>query len=142
MTEQVKCLEPTATVDVAAKTMKDNNIGPVPIVDSVNDMHVVGIVTDRDLAIKVLASDMDARATRVEDVMTADPITCHSQDDVEEALRLMEECRVRRIPVVDENERLVGIIAQADIATRLGEASKTAEVVEEISKDEPKLRHH
>lgn len=141
MTKRPKFHEPDTTVDIVAQTMKDSNIGPVPIVDAADTMHLVGIVTDRDLTVKVVASDKRAKDTHVKDVMTVEPITCHPDDSVERALQLMEECQVRRIPVIDEEKRLVGIIAQADIATRLKEADKTAEVVEEISKDEPKQPH-
>lgn len=141
MTERPKYHEPTATVDMVARTMKENDIGPVLIVDTADSMRIVGIVTDRDLAIKVLAEDRDAHKTQVKDVMTVNPITCHPSDNVKDALRMMEECQVRRIPVVDDEKRLVGIIAQADIATRLNKPNKTAEVVEEISKNEGNQPH-
>jgi len=141
MTNELKFHEPTATVDMVARTMKDHDIGPVPIVDAADTMHLVGIVTDRDLAVKIVASNKNAKQTKVKDVMTSDPISCRPEDNVKHALRLMEECQLRRIPVVDSDERLVGIIAQADIATRLQKSEKTAELVEEISKNEPMLPH-
>lgn len=128
--------EPFATVEEVAKTMRDYNIGPVPIVDGANTMHIVGIVTDRDLVVKALASDMDISRTPIQQVMTTKPITCKVDDDIERALDLMEKCQIRRLPIVDNEQRLVGIIAQADIACRLNEPDQTAEFVEQVSKEE------
>jgi len=142
MTEKIKFHLPTTPVDLIAKTMKDSNVGPVPIVDSKSSMRLVGIVTDRDLAVKVVAEDKDSKSTDASDVMSPDPITCTPEDKIDRAIQLMEECQVRRIPVVDKDGRLVGIIAQADIATRLNKAKKTAEVVEEISKTPVKRPHN
>jgi CBS domain-containing protein len=99
---------PHDTVAEVARLMKDKDIGPVPIVQDRDGTQLVGIVTDRDLALKVVAEGLDPMTTRVSDVMTSDP-------------------------VVDKENRLVGIIAQADVATRMNEPEKTAEVVKEIS---------
>jgi len=94
---------------------------------------LVGIVTDRDLAIKVVAEGRDLQNTRVEEVMTRKLITCYADEDVENAMKSMAQYQLRRIPVVGENMKLVGIISQADVATRMDEPEKTAEVVREIS---------
>lgn len=136
MTPKPKFHEPNVTVDVVAKTMKDSNVGPVPIVDSQDEMHLIGIVTDRDLALKIVASNKNPCAIAVQDVMSRDLLTCKKDDNIENALALMEKCQIRRIPVVDEDDRLVGIISQADIATRLKAKEKTAEMVTEISRDD------
>lgn len=132
MTADPLCHESSVSVGLVAKTMKENDIGPVPIVDSQN--HLIGIVTDRDLTVRVLATDRDGRATKVKDVMTSNPVACCEDDNIEYALKIMEQCQVRRIPVVDIENRLQGIISQADIATRLKIPSQTAEVVEEVSR--------
>jgi CBS domain-containing protein len=103
----------------------------------VNDKQtkkLAGIVTDRDLALKVVAEGLDPKQTKIEEVMTTGVQTCNPDDDVSNVLKLMEHHHVRRIPIVDDQDRLVGIIAQADVATRIDEAEKTHEVVEEISK--------
>jgi CBS domain-containing protein len=94
---------------------------------------LVGIVTDRDLAIKVVGEGRDPKNTKVEDVMTRKLVTCHADDNIENAMKAMAQYQLRRIPVVDENMKLVGIISQADVATRVDEPERTAEVVREIS---------
>ena len=123
-------------VSDVAKLMKDEDIGPVLIVDESNDgKRLVGIVTDRDLALKVVGEGRDPNSTRVEDVMTGSLVTCRADDDVENAVWAMAQNQLRRIPVVDDSGQLVGIISQADVATRLNEPQSTAEVVKEISRD-------
>lgn len=123
-------------VSDVAQLMKDEDIGPVLIVDDSNDgKRLVGIVTDRDLALKVVGEGRDPQNTRVEDVMTESLVTCRADDDVENAMRAMAQNQLRRIPVVDDSGQLVGIISQADLATRLNEPQSTAEVVKEISRD-------
>lgn len=134
MTPHPECCEPSTTIDAVAKTMRDKDIGPVPIVDSKASMHLVGIVTDRDVAVKVVGMGKDAKRTAVQEIMTPAPIKCNLDDDVKKAIRLMEEAQVRRIPIVDDKDKLVGIIAQADIAVRLSKTKKTGDLVEEISK--------
>jgi len=112
--------------------MKQEDVGPVLVVSDSNSNHLVGIVTDRDIALNVVAEGRDPYSTRVDSVMTSDPVVCHPDDDVSEAVKVMSEYQVRRIPVVDEEGCLVGIIAQADIARNTDE-QQVGEMVEEIS---------
>ena len=133
MTEDLVFCTPGDTVSKVAQLMKREDIGPVLIVDNERSKTLVGIVTDRDLAIKVVGEGRDPQKTRVEDVMTRKLVTCHADDDVDVAMKAMAQHQLRRIPVVDENMKLVGIISQADVATRVDEPEKTAEVVREIS---------
>lgn len=133
MTKDPVCCLPTDTVAVAAQSMKRDNIGPVPVVESKETQKLVGIVTDRDLALKVVAEGLDAKSTKVEAVMTRKVITCRADDDLQKALDAMSEHQLRRIPVVDDDDRILGIIAQADVATRVNQPEKTAEMVKEIS---------
>lgn len=133
MTPDPVCCLGTDTVDKAAKIMKMEDVGSVPVIDQERTRTLIGIVTDRDLAIHVVAEGLDPRTIRVEDVMTRDPVRCKLDEDVEEALDAMKDYQIRRIPVVDEQNRIVGIISQADVATRLKDSDETAEVVEEIS---------
>ena len=136
MTKDLVYSLPSDMVSDVAKLMKDEDIGPVLIVDDSNDgKRLVGIVTDRDLAIKVVGEGRDPNSTRVEDVMTGSLVTCRADDDVENAMRAMAQNQLRRIPVVDDSGQLVGIISQADLAIRLNEPQSTAEVVKEISRD-------
>ncbi len=133
MTRNPVCAVPDDTVANVARLMKDNDIGPIPIVDSQETKRLVGIVTDRDLAIKVVAAGRDPQMTPVKEVMTTSVITCRDDDDIETALDAMSTQQLRRIPVVDDGNMLMGIIAQADIATRMNSPEKTGEVVKEIS---------
>lgn len=134
MTKDPSCCLPTDTVFDAAQLMKSEDVGPIPIVNDKQTNKLAGIVTDRDLALKVVAEGLDPKQTKIEEVMTTGVQTCSPDDDVSNVLKLMEHHHVRRIPIVDDQDRLVGIIAQADVATRIDEAEKTHEVVEEISK--------
>jgi CBS domain-containing protein len=134
MTSDPKFCVTTETAFHAAQLMKSEDVGPIPIVSDRETKILKGIVTDRDLVLKVVAEARDPKTTRVEEVMTTTVATCRSDDDADEALGLMQQHQVRRIPIVDNDGRLVGIISQADVATRVDEPKKTAEVVEEISK--------
>jgi CBS domain-containing protein len=133
MTRNPVHARPDDTVAGVARLMKENDIGPVPIVEDDKSKRLVGIVTDRDLAIKVVAAGRDPQTTPVREVMTTTVITCRVDDDVETALDAMSTQQLRRIPVVEDGNKLVGIIAQADIATRMNSPEKTGEVVKEIS---------
>lgn len=133
MTSNPVSARPEDTVARVARLMKENDIGPVPIVDNENSRQLMGIVTDRDLAIKVVGEGRDPKTTRVSEVMTNNVVTCRDTDNIETALDAMSTHQLRRIPVVDDNNMLLGIIAQADIATRMNEPEKTAEVVRDIS---------
>ena len=134
MTKDPACCLPSDTAFDAAQLMKSEDVGPIPIVSDKQTKKLDGIITDRDLALKVVAEGLDPKTTTIESIMTTGVMTCHPDDDVTEALDLMEQHQVRRVPIVDDNDCLVGIIAQADIATRVDEPAKTHEVVEEISR--------
>jgi CBS domain-containing protein len=129
MTSQVKTCEPDATVMEVAKVMAQEDVGPVPIVE---EGRLTGIVTDRDIAVRVVAEGRDPSSTTVGEIASRDLVTVSPDDDLDSALEQLAQNQVRRIPVVD-GDRLVGIVAQADIA-RLGSDAKTGEVVEEISR--------
>ena len=134
MTEDPTCCLPSDPVNKVAQLMKSENVGSVPVVKDHQTKELVGIVTDRDLALQIVAEARDASVTKVEDVMTRGVTACRADDDLQKAVDEMAERQVRRIPVVDDSNRIVGIIAQADVATRIEAPKKTAEVVEEISK--------
>ena len=129
MTSNPKTIASESSVVEAAKIMRDENVGIVPIVEG---ERLVGTITDRDIAIKVVAEGKDARSTTVGQVASRDLVTVDPQQDLDEALRLMAQHQVRRLPVVEEDGRLVGILAQADVA-REASPQQTGRVVEEIS---------
>jgi CBS domain-containing protein len=134
MTSEVVTCSPDDSIVDVARLMKTEDIGPVLIVDN-DSRTLVGIVTDRDIVIKVIAEGQDVQSTRVGDVMSKKLVTCRAEDDVDVAINAMAQFQLRRIPVVEDNMRLVGIISQADVATRVGAPEKTAEVVKEISEE-------
>jgi len=134
MTKDPFCCEPADSAQTVAQLMRDRNVGAVLICESQETKRLVGIVTDRDLTLRIVAAGCDPKATCAGDVMTPELFTCSPEDDVQKALELMERHQVRRIPVVDQENRIVGIITQGDIAIRLRDPQKIAEVVVEVSK--------
>jgi len=137
MTRDPVCCLPDDSAAKAAQLMKNENIGSIPVIENEQSQALVGIVTDRDLTLAIVAEARDATATKVSEVMTRQVVTCLADDDFEKALGAMAEHQLRRIPVVDHDHRIVGIIAQADVATRLAEAEKIGEMVKEISQNHP-----
>lgn len=126
------CL-PTDNVITAAELMKRENIGSVPVVDNDQAQKLIGIITDRDLALKVVGEGLEAKSTKVETVMTRKVVTCRTDDELQVALDAMSENQLRRIVIVDNANKVLGIISQADVATRANQPEKTAEVVKDIS---------
>ena len=133
MTPDPVCCEPTDPVTRAAKIMKQHDVGSVPVVESQHSKRLLAMVTDRDLVVRVLADDRDVARATVGEAMSSSPVVCRVDDDVQKALQLMAERQLRRMPVVDQSGRLQGIIAQADIATRVRSDKQTGELVEAIS---------
>ena len=133
MTRNVVCCVPEDTLEHAATLMKMEDVGPIPVVESHAGRRLIGIVTDRDLVVKGIAEGLDVKSTSIREIMTDHPLACTEKDDVNDAVNLMADYQVRRVPVVDEGNHIIGIIAQADIAIRVGKAKKTGDVVGKIS---------
>jgi CBS domain-containing protein len=129
MTVKPRTVKAGDSIVDAAKLMKGEDAGIAPIVDG---EKLVGVITDRDIAIRVVAEGKDPQSTKVEEIASQNLVTIDPQQDLDEALRLMAQHQVRRLPVVEEDGKLVGIVAQADVA-RHADAARTGEVVEEIS---------
>ena len=129
MTSNPATVQADQTVVEAARIMRDKDTGIVPVVE--ND-QLTGTVTDRDIAVRVVAEGRDPESTSVREIASTDIVTVEPEHELSDALRLMAEHQVRRLPVV-ENDRLVGIVAQADVA-RESDDVQTGELVEEISK--------
>jgi CBS domain-containing protein len=134
MTENPRSIAASVSVVEAARLMREQHIGSLPITE---DEQLVGMLTDRDIATRVVAEAADLKTTSVADVYSRDLISVEPDSDLAEALQLMARHQVRRLPVV-ENGRLVGIVAQADIALR--ENEKTGELVGAISEPSEKER--
>jgi CBS domain-containing protein len=138
MTKNPVCCLPDDMVAKVAQLMQSENIGSIPVIENEQTQKLVGIVTDRDLALKIVAKGHDVKSTKVEAVMTRQVVTCRAGDDLQKALDAMAEHQLRRIPIVDNDNKIVGIIAQADVATRVNQPEKTAAMVKEISQSNAK----
>ena len=130
MTDSPRCVTPDTSVSDAAVLMESEDIGSLPILDG---ERLAGMVTDRDIVIRAIAKGKDPKGMHVRDIASDEVVTVHANDNLSDALQLMASRQVRRLPVVDENDRLVGVLAQADVAASAKEKS-VGEMVEEISK--------
>ena len=133
MTKNPVCCASNASIVDAARLMREENVGSIPVVENMLTRILIGIVTDRDLALKVVSEGHDPETVTVEDVMTRGIVTCYPDDDAQVALNAMADHQLRRIPIVDYENRILGIIAQADVATHINQPERTAAVVKEIS---------
>src|SRR4051812_37748011 len=139
MTRNPACVTPSATVREAAQVMLREEVGIVPVVEDNSDRQLIGVVTDRDIAIRCVAEGKGSEC-RVKEVMSSgDLATCSQSDDVDSVLDAMRAEKVRRIPIVDERGSLVGIVSQADVVLKAQKANRAESTIEEIS--EPGGRH-
>ncbi|HEU4586608.1 MAG TPA: CBS domain-containing protein [Gemmatimonadaceae bacterium] len=115
MTSNPACVTPEESARDAARLMKENDCGLIPVVESRESMRLVGVITDRDIAVR-LVGDGKGADTKVSEVMSRDPSCASPDTDVGEVERIMSERQVRRVPIVDSAGRLEGIVAQADLA--------------------------
>jgi CBS domain-containing protein len=129
MTSNPRGVETSTPVVEAARLMKSEDVGSLPVLDG---ERLVGMVTDRDIVLRVVAEGKDAESTTAGEIASTDLVTVDPQQELDEALRLMAQHQVRRLPVVEEDGRLVGILAQADVAKE-GKDAQTGQLVQEIS---------
>jgi CBS domain-containing protein len=129
MSQDADCVQASQSILDAAKELADRDVGAMPICG--DDDRLKGMLTDRDIVVKVLAQGKDPSSTKVAEIAEGKPVTIGADDSIEEALRTMSEHKVRRLPVIDGHD-LVGIISQADIARNLDD-EKTGDLVEAIS---------
>lgn len=129
MTSNPCSIDADKPVSYAAKMMRDEDVGLAPIVEG---DRLVGTLTDRDIATRVVAEGRDPESTTVREVASRDVVTVNPEQGLDEALRLMAEHQVRRLPVVEQNGRLLGVLAQADVAEH-ADPSDIGRMVEEIS---------
>jgi CBS domain-containing protein len=129
MTKNPRSIDADKSVTFAAKMLRDEDVGIAPIVEG---DRLVGTVTDRDITIRVVAEGKDPESTKVKEIASINLVTVDPRQDLDEALKLMAKHQVRRLPVIEEGGRLVGVVAQADVARNVDE-KQTGWVVEEIS---------
>jgi CBS domain-containing protein len=130
MTDRPRCVTSETPVSEAAQLMASDDIGSLPILDG---EQLAGVVTDRDIVIRAIAKGKDPRSLPVGEVASRELVKVHAEQELSDALELMASEQVRRLPVVDDDGRLVGILTQADVAVEAKEKA-VGEMVEEISK--------
>lgn len=130
MTTRPRCAAPDTTLSEVAELMEAEDVGAIPVVDG---ERLLGMVTDRDIVIRAIAKGKDPRETPVAQIASKDLVTLEPDQDLSDALKLMAQYQVRRLPVIEDEDRLVGVVSQADVAL-LAKEKATGEMVEEISK--------
>ncbi len=130
ITHDPEVIRPETALIEAAQKMKSLDIGMLPICDG---DRLVGVITDRDITVRGVAQGYDPKTARVQEVMTPEVIYCFDDEDVKEAAKKMEEKKVRRLPVLNREKRLVGIVSLGDLAVRTGKEKLAGEVLERVS---------
>ena len=129
MTRSPACCAPETTIDAVAKMMFDNDCGEIPVCDGTK---LIGVITDRDITLRAVATGMNPTRVPARDVMTKAVHTVQADADVDEALQLMEHRRVRRLPVTDHTGKVVGVLSQSDLAAKIP-PTQLAELVQVLS---------
>jgi CBS domain-containing protein len=130
MTRNVEVVSVGASLRDAARKMKDLDVGLIPVCDG---DRLKGVLTDRDITIRATADGRDPAKTKVSEVMSTDLAYCLEDQEVEEAVSVMEARQIRRLPVINQDKRLIGIVSLADIAVHVGDRDLSGETLEEIS---------
>ncbi len=133
MSRDPACCLVSDTAQTVAKILCDRNIGSMPVVADQQERKLVGMITDRDLCCSIVAQGLDPKTTQIKKLVTLSAFTCREGGNVETCERLMQEHQVRRIPIVDAEERVIGIVSQADLALR-DKGERVLKTVAEISK--------
>ena len=127
------CCLPSDSAQKVAQIMCDRNIGSVPVVLDHQSNEIVGVITDRDLCCSVNASGLDPKTTPIQKFVTLDPVTCRDGENIDKCEHAMQEHKVRRVPIVDGERQVIGIVSQADIALK-DRPEKVSRTVAEISR--------
>lgn len=131
MSTDVKIVAPTATVAAVARMMREKDIGMLPVGE---DDRLIGTITDRDITVKVTADGTPPEDVSVREVMSRSIIYCYQDQSVEEGAKLMGEMQIRRLPILDRNKRLVGIVSLGDIAERSANPNPAGEALSAVSR--------
>lgn len=134
MSSDPVCVTPDTLLNEAARLMDDRDVGMLPVVDADGSTKLVGLITDRDITVRHVAKGHNSDSCKVREAMSDDITTCRIDDDVADVMKAMGKEQVRRIPVVDERDMLVGVIAQADIIRRADNTTAADRAIQQISK--------
>jgi len=137
MNRNVRVVRPDANVRQAAQEMKSLDVGALPVCDG---QSLLGMITDRDIAIRAVAESKDPQNTRVSDIMSPEVVWCFEDASTEEVAAKMADHQVRRIPVVNRQKKLVGVVALADLATSQEDPDTKADTIEAVSEDSGRAR--
>ncbi|HET6603043.1 MAG TPA: CBS domain-containing protein [Xanthomonadaceae bacterium] len=133
MTANPTCCTPSTPLREVARMMVDCDCGEIPVVENEGSRHLVGVLTDRDITVRTVAQGINPLETTAGEVMTGSPISVTPATEMDDCCNLMEENRIRRVPVLDESGSLCGIVSLADVALRGRDRKDTLEVVKEVS---------
>lgn len=134
MTADPVCVTPETLIREAARLMGDRNVGMLPVVDGNGSHTLVGVITDRDIAIRHVAPGHDGDGCLVREAMSTNVATLAPDADVTHIMAMMQREQVRRIPIVNEDTAVVGVVSQADIARAVGDARATSKTFQQISR--------
>jgi CBS domain-containing protein len=134
MSSDPVCVTPDTLLNDAARLMDDRDVGMLPVVERDGSTRLVGLITDRDITVRHVAKGHKGSSCKVREAMSDDVTTCRTNDDVADVMNTMGKEQIRRIPVVDERDLLVGVIAQADIVRRVDDATAADRTIQAISK--------
>jgi CBS domain-containing protein len=130
MTPDVEIIHPDGMLREAAEKMSRLDIGPLPVCDGA---RLVGMLTDRDITVRAIAKGHDPNTTKVREVMTPEVVYCFEDQDIETAAQMMETRQIRRLPVLNRDKRLVGIVSPGDLAVGTGDRKLAGETLERVS---------
>lgn len=133
MTAEPVCVTPDTPIQEAARLMKDQNVGMLPVVQAEGSKQLIGVITDRDIALRHVAEGHTSTDCPVSEAMTEHVTTANPNSDVDDVMEIMGKEQVRRIPIVDERGELVGVVAQADVVLHAKDDKKAERTIEEIS---------
>ena len=133
MSQNPVCCLPTDNAQAVARMMCEQNVGLIPVVSDQQSKQLLGVITDRDLCCNLVARGLDPKATNIQNLITQHPFTCRDGENIEKCERLMQEHQVRRVPIVDGNNSVIGMVSQADLALK-EKPERLSKTVAEISK--------
>lgn len=130
MSRNVEVIHPHSVLQEAAGKMKSLDVGSLPVCDN---QRLIGVITDRDITLRAVADGRDPGATKVSDVMTPELIYCYDDEPVREAAKLMERYQIRRLPIINRDKQLVGIVSLGDLAVETSNEKLSGKVLEQVS---------
>src|SRR5262245_31080402 len=135
MSQNPACCVPTDSAQTVARIMRERNVGAVPVIADRQSRQLIGVITDRDFCCSIVADGLDPKKTTIQKFISVNPISCRDGENIEKCERLMQDHQVRRIPVVNNNGAVIGIVSQADLVLN-DRPERVSRMVAEISKSD------